>query len=180
MFVTKKITIYIIALMIVLMCILLTTGCTTKPVLDNQTGTFTSPTVPPTTQPSEALYKVTIAQQNNTHVDFIKMDSDVYNQGEVIEFYVVNEGTETLTCANSPPSYRIYHQIEDKSWEIQTGVSETMSPLISYFKPGETTRVRRLITTDWTAGRYRIVFDCGISREFDLRRIQKLNLTPEK
>ena len=79
MFVMKKITIYIIALMIVLMCILLTTGCTTKPVLDNQTGTFTSPTVPPTTQPSEALYKVTIAQPNNTHADFIKMDSDVYN-----------------------------------------------------------------------------------------------------
>ena len=36
----KKITIYIIALMIVLMCILLTTGCTTKPVLDNQTVNF--------------------------------------------------------------------------------------------------------------------------------------------
>jgi hypothetical protein len=162
---------YTIALTIVMMCILLTTGCTTKPVLDNQTVTFTSPTVPPPTQPSEALYKVTIAQPDYTHADYIKMDSDVYNQGEVIEFYVINEGTETLTCANSPPSYRIYHQIEDNSWEIQRGFGETMSPLISYFKPGEKTRVRRLITTDWLPGRYRIVFDCGISREFELRRI---------
>ena len=161
--------------MIVMGFIVLATGCTTKPVLDNQTGTFTSPTAPPTTQPSEALYKVTIAQQNNTHADFIKMDSDVYNQGEVIEYYAVNEGTETLTCGCTPPTPRVFRQLDDKSWGIPPGfVDEFCAFQISYFKPGETTRVRRLITTDWLPGRYRIGFSCGISREFEIRRIQKI------
>jgi len=163
-----------LALMMIFVCILLVSGCTNKPVLDNQTGTFTSPTVPPTTQPSKALYKVTIAQPNNSRADFIKMDSDVYNQGEVIEFYVVNEGTETLTCGCTPPLFVIYRQLDDKSWGILPGTGEWCSFQISYFKPGETTRVRRLITNDWLPGRYRIGFGCGISREFEIRRIQKI------
>ncbi|MFA4859398.1 hypothetical protein [Methanoregula sp.] len=153
-------------LMIVCVCILMVVGCTTKPALENPAGT--------PTPSSKALYKVTIAQPNGSHAEFMKMDSDVYNVGEVVEFYVVNEGPETLTCANTPPSFRIYYKKDDNTWEYQTEAGETMSPRISYLKPGDSTRLRRLITTDWTPGRYRIVFDGGISRVFELREISKL------
>ena len=161
-----------IGLSIIIICILIVTGCTTKPVLDNQTITSTSPIASPTTQPSKALYKVTIVQPNSTHPEFIKMDADVYNQGEVIEFYLINEGSEKLACANTPPSFGIYHQL-NYSWEFLTEQVETVAPGFSHLEPGESTRVRRIITTTWTPGRYKIVSDCGISREFELRRIEK-------
>jgi hypothetical protein len=125
---------------------------------------------------NESMNETTIVQSlipDTTHTNYIKMDSEVYNQGEIIEFYLVNEGNETLTCAVTPPSFLIYRQIGNDSWEIPPGVSETLIDRISHLKPGESTRVRRLITTDWTPGLYKIVSDCGVSREFVLRSIQK-------
>jgi hypothetical protein len=157
---------------------LLVTGCTTKPVLDNQTSTSTSPITSPTTQPSKALYKVTIAQPNSTHPEFIKMDADVYNQGEVIEFYLKNEGNDSLICMGDVFHYGIAHE-ENGSWKyqpkpIKTTLAITVVPTRSEMAPGSSTQLFRLITTGWVPGKYKIEFCSGISREFILRDIGNL------
>jgi hypothetical protein len=41
----------------------------------------------------------------------------------------------------------------------------------SSLKPGESTAPYRFITTGWAPGRYRIVSDCGVSREILLRAL---------
>ena len=169
-----------ICLSLIIICILIVTGCTTKPVLDNQTSTSTSPIASPTTQPSKALYKVTIAQPNSTHPEFIKMDADVYNQGEVIEFYLKNEGNDSLTCMGDFSSYRMYYKEIDGSWKYLPGPIEPRPAMTviytrSEMAPGSSTKVFRLITIGWVPGKYRIQFDCmEISREFILRDIRNL------
>ncbi|MFA5211847.1 MAG: hypothetical protein WC406_00785 [Methanoregula sp.] len=169
-----------IGLSIIIICILIVTGCTTKPVLDNQTSASTSPITSPTTQPSKALYKVTIAQPNSTHPEFIKMDADVYNQGEVIEFYLKNEGNDSLICMGDFSRYRMYYKEITGSWKYLPGPIEprpaiTVVPTRSEMAPGSSTKVFRLITTGWVPGRYMIQFDCmGISRQFEIRDIKKL------
>ena len=61
-----------LALMIVIVCLLFTAGCTSIFDLTNQTNTT------PTLQQFTASYKVTIAQPDGTSKS-IKMDTDVYN-----------------------------------------------------------------------------------------------------
>ena len=125
--------------------------------------------VSPPMQEYVTLYKVTAAQKNDSHEDMIENDSDVYNTGDILEFYLKNKGYEKLKCANTPPSSWITYQNEDNSWTYITGLREKVSPRISYLMPRESTRVQRLNTTDWNPGRYRIVFDCSVSREFELQ-----------
>lgn len=161
--------------MFLLVAVLMAAGCISTQTPDNLTTEKpTSIITTPVTPESKVLYKVTIAQPNDTsHPDYIIMDSDVYNQGEVIEFYVVNKGTDTLTCANVPSSYRIFSQNENGTWDYLPEVGPPMLPKISYLKPGETLPVKRFVTTGWMPGRYRIVFECGIMREFEIRNIAK-------
>jgi len=156
-------------------CFLITSGCITQSDVNHKSGSVNISKNLVTEQTtvslqSKASYKVTIAQQNDSHADFIKMDSDVYSQGEIIEYYLINEGSETLTCAGTPPTFMIYRQ-NNNSWEIPPELSVTVTDLTSYLKSGESTRMKRLITTDWRPGRYKIVSDCGIWREFELRNI---------
>ncbi|MDD5188991.1 MAG: hypothetical protein PHF57_12370 [Methanoregula sp.] len=125
--------------------------------------------VSPPMQEYVTLYKVTAAQKNDSHADKIENDSEVYNRGDILEFYLKNKGCEMLMCANTPPSSWITYQNEDNSWTYITGLREKVSPRISHLMPRESTRVQRLNTTDWNPGRYRIVFDCSVSREFELQ-----------
>lgn len=155
----------------ILMIFLLVAGCTTTSVSENHSSGATTPNISsPVVLDTNSTNPGTYTQPGNpVHPDFIKMDSTVYNQGEVIEFYLVNEGTETLTCNNTPPTFSIFRQTENKSWEIQSEFEETRSPLISYLAPGESTRAQRITTTSLLPGRYMIVCDCGVSREFEIR-----------
>ena len=158
------------ALMVVMVAVLLAAaGCMGQPDLENQTGTLIRTPVISMTPKSMAFYKVTIAQPNNSHAEFIKMDSDVYNQGEVVEFYVVNEGSETLTCW-TPPSIHLYRQIG--TWELQTEPVVTHSTYGYSLKPGESTPSRQLSTANRIPGHYKIVADCGVSREFEIRQLK--------
>ncbi|AGB02631.1 hypothetical protein Metfor_1601 [Methanoregula formicica SMSP] len=162
-----------VALCIVLVSLLLVAACTSAQGPGNLATENQTPVPITTATPeSKALYKVTIAQPNDTtHPDYIIMDSDIYNQGEVVEFYVVNKGTDTLTCTNNRASYLIIFQNENGTWEYLPEVGPPMLPKISYLKPGETLPPRRFVTTGWIPGRYRIVFDCGIMREFEIRSV---------
>jgi len=156
-------------LIIQLAAILLAAGCTTTPVSENLTGeNHASITTTPGTPESKAFYKVTISQPNDAnHPDYIKMESDVYNQGEVIEFYVVNEGSESLLC-DYIPTFGVSQRMDDGSWRLLPESSQTASGGLRDWKPGEVSRTFRFATTGWMPGRYRIVFDCGIMREFEI------------
>jgi hypothetical protein len=167
-------------LCIVMMALLVAAGCINEPARNSQSGTIPSPAVPALTQKSSALYKVTIAQQNDSQSDLIHMDSDIYNQGEVVEFYLVNDRPEPLECVGDFSSYRIFSFI-NRSWSplpqppgtyvvVITGISTR-----SYLQSGTSTEKFHLITNDLTPGRYKIQFVClNIYREFEIRKIPRV------
>jgi hypothetical protein len=68
-----------------MIAVLLAAGCTTTPTLGNLTSPPTQTLVSPIKEKSVSFYMVTIPQPEGIHPDYIKMDSDVYNQGEVID-----------------------------------------------------------------------------------------------
>ena len=74
------------ALIIVMLCLFQLAGCTSLYQQNNQI-----PNSPPDIQQFPSSYQVTIAQPDLTSKS-IKMDTDVFNIGEVVEFYMVNEG----------------------------------------------------------------------------------------
>jgi hypothetical protein len=179
----RKSAAHIVAVLcIVMMALLLAAGCTTTPAPNNPAGIHTPSPEITHTMSSKALYKVTIAQQNNSQSDLIRMDSDIYNQGEVVEFYLVNDRPEPLECVGDFSSYRIFSFI-NRSWSplpqppgtyvvVITGISTR-----SYLQSGTSTEKFHLITNDLTPGRYKIQFVClNIYREFEIRKI--LQVTP--
>jgi hypothetical protein len=93
------------------------------------------------------------------------MDSDFYNQGEVAEFYLKNEGSGALECSGDPPSYEVRYQLGNGTWVTRPGPLETGSRRTSYLEPGESTGIYRFVTADWKPARYRIVSGCGISHD---------------
>jgi hypothetical protein len=163
----RKVVHIAVALCIVIVAVLLAAGCTTTPTLGNLTSTPTQTLISPTKEKSVSFYMVTIPQPEGIHPDYIKMDSDVYNQGEVIEFSVINEGSETLACWSTIPYFHIYRQIG--TWELQPEYTGFKASYEFYLQPGESTPSRQFSTADRPPGHYKIVTECGVSREFEIR-----------
>lgn len=149
-----------------LICILCTSGCTLPSVADNVTAN-TSDTPAPA---SVAKYQRVLAQPEDS-AKMVKLDTDVYNLGEVVEFVVTNEKTGDITCTNNPPSFSVRYQKGTGQWVTRMGVENPAPGNTTNLKPGESTAPYRFVTDGWTPGRYRIVTDCGISREILLRAI---------
>jgi hypothetical protein len=179
----------IVSLLIILAGSVLVAGCTTDPVPENMTVTTTVPintslSVVTLTPQSKVLYTTTIAQQNSSHPERIMMDSDVYNQGEIIEFYLVNDGKDTVSCIGDFTECRIFLWMNESYWEELPRPVNAYSPPQptqlcsvsnrepSYMGAGQRTPVFHLITTEWVPGRYRIQSDClNASREFILNNV---------
>jgi len=157
-----------VALVLVMVAVLLAAGCTTEPTHDNRNGTISSPAVTAPTQKSSALYKVTIAQSNGTHAEFIKIDSDVYNIGEVIEFSLQKRSDGTETCPDSPCSYRVAFQLKNGSWQELPEPIEPMDTTVEGPRYFSSCTSMQFATTNWTGGMYRIQYHCGVSRKFNL------------
>ena len=85
-------------ILLLLFCILCTTGCTQLFATGNQTPNTSDTSTPP----SVAKYQQTLAQPEDS-ANLVKMDTDVYNLGEVVEFVITNEKTGDLSCTNDPP-----------------------------------------------------------------------------
>jgi hypothetical protein len=159
-----------VALCIVLATVLLTVGC-----IDRTTANI--PTFIPTVTVNQMgiVFNTSVSDEtpirspSNTHPEFIKMESDIYNTGEIIEFFVVNRSNDQNSCINSACSYRIAYLSDNGTWQL---LSEPMEPLV-YSVNGPQYRSScqpvRIDTTKWTSGRYRIQYYCGISREFKIR-----------
>jgi hypothetical protein len=131
----------------------------------NDPTTGTSGTSDPV---SIAKYKPTIAQPEES-AKLVRMDTDVYNIGEVVEFIIINEKNYDLSCSGNPPSFSVRYQKGTGQWITRMGEEYPAPGNTSSLKPGESTAPYRFITTGWAPGRYRIVSDCGLSREIMLR-----------
>jgi len=156
-------------LLLLLACILLTAGCTMPFAADNHTDNSTDTSTPA----SLAKYKQTIAQPGDTY-QLIKMDSDVYNIGEVVEFFIRNEKTGDLSCTHNPPAFSVRYQTGSGRWVTRMGEENPAPGTTTILKPGESTAPYRFVTDGWAYGRYRIVSDCGVSREILLRALSSL------
>lgn len=151
---------------------LLTAGCTT--FLDEEAG---DASLTPEENPVPAHYQVTISQPD-ARADHIRMDSDVYNAGEVVEFVVTNNGLLPLTCSATPPDFRVIFQTGSGRWATKMGPEVPVAGETSYLAKGESTPVYRFISTGWESGRYRIVSDCGPERDFLIRVLPTPAPTP--
>jgi hypothetical protein len=152
--------------LLLLACILCTAGCTELFGPDNSTTNTTDTSTPV----SIAKYKLTLAQPEDS-AKMIRMDTDVFNIGEVVDFVIINEKTSDLSCTNDPPSFSVRYQSGTGKWVTRMGEENPVHGNATNLKPGESTAPYRFITTGWAPGRYRIVTDCGVSREILLRAI---------
>ena len=162
-------TLLIIALMAAL---LFAAGCTSP-----FPGGNVTPAATPAGDQVAASYKVTL-HQPDARSDYIHMDTDIYNIGEVVEFTVTNDGSGTLDCAGDPPSFSVKFQGTSGAWATRMGTDTPDTTKKSFLKPGESTAIYRFVTDSWDPGRYRIVHDCGVVREFILKPNPALAATP--
>jgi len=151
----------------------MTAGCTQFTVPGHQ-GNDT-PVLPPTS--SVAGYQRTIAQPDELS-GMIRMDTDVYNIGEVVEFTILNDRKNDLSCTGNPPSFTVRYQKGTGLWVTRMGGENRTTGPATTLKPGGSTAPYRFTTDGWDPGRYRIVTDCGISREFLLRAIPRITAIP--
>jgi len=151
-------------LLLLLACVLLTAGCTEVFGADNSTANSKDSTA----LASIATYQQTLAQPEDSAM-MIKMDTDVYNLGEVVEFVITNEKSGDLSCKNTPPTFSVRYQKGTGQWITRMGDENPVPGNASTLKPGESTTPYRFVTEGWAYGRYRILTDCGISRDILLR-----------
>jgi hypothetical protein len=169
------------AITLVLVVVLWTAGCITTKVSDNQSGFVTQPTTAPKTPKSIALYSETIHQPENSNSDLIKLDSDIYNLGEVIDFSLVTMNTTSPTGCDIL-SFRIFIRSSDGIWKEIPGPFRAYIPYRApqpastrYPGPEPSIPEYRLVTTGWIPGYYKIQSDClGASHEFILRDIPSI------
>jgi hypothetical protein len=134
--------------------------------MSGTSNTTTNITTPPT-QPV-ALYKVTISQPD-AYSRFIRMDTDIYNTGEVVEFVVTNNGKTNLRSPNDNPCFSVIFQTGRGTWATKMGPDTPVVSNGTYLRPGESSKVFRFTSEGWEAGRYRIVSDYGVEHDFLIR-----------
>ncbi len=160
-------------ILILLACLLCTAGCSNSSGAGNQTANGSENSAPA----SVAKYQRTLAQPLAS-AKMIRMDTDVYNTGEVVEFVIANEKPGDLSCLNDPPSFFIRYQKGGGQWITRMGDENPAHGTTRNLKPGESTAPYRFVTEGWAPGRYRIVTDCGVSREILIRAIPSV-IPPE-
>lgn len=146
-------------------------GCTSQVPGENVT-----PAIAPGTEGTSS-YEVTLRQPEATS-SYIHMDTDVYNIGEVVEFMVTNDGSGSLDCASDPPAFSVKFQGINGAWGTRLGKDAPDTTKKSTLAPGVSTATYRFVTDGWEPGRYRIVQDCGLVREFILKPNPTLPPTP--
>jgi hypothetical protein len=156
---------YALVLALLATGVVLIAGCTSLSGDLNETAV--TPVTPGESVPS---YVVTL-HQPDTRSENIRMDTDLYNIGEVVQFTVTNRGSGTLHCAGYPPSFSVKFQGINGAWITRLGPEKPNATQTSSLEPGKSTQVYAFVTSGWEPGRYRIVHDCGVVREFILRPV---------
>ena len=73
--------------------------------------------------PIAASYRATINQPDALSGS-VKMDTDIYNIGEVVEFTVTNDGRGTFQCTGDPPAFSVITQTPGGRWSTKMGPGE--------------------------------------------------------
>jgi len=152
------------ALILVTLTILIA-GCATLP---GTPGAPANATVV-SSQPA-AQYKATVSQPD-AYSRFIRMETDVYNAGEVVEFVVTNDGNKNLMSPNDKPWFSVKFQTGSGTWATKMGPQTPAVSNATFLRPGESSNVYRFLSEGWEAGRYRIVSDYGVERDILVRKI---------
>jgi hypothetical protein len=160
-----------IAVVFLAMALAIGAGCTAPAGTDNASEHSSVPVT------LAASWRATINQPDASS-GYVKIDSDVYNIGEVVEFTIMNEGSGTLQCAGDPPSFSVKTQTPGGEWATKMGPGESNRTVQSSLAPGVSTRRYAFVTTGWEPGRYRIVHDCGVNHEFLIRAIPAVTPAP--
>ncbi|MDD4138026.1 MAG: hypothetical protein PHT99_09075, partial [Methanoregula sp.] len=126
--------------------VILIAGCTTLPAEKNAVATTSQESGPP------ASSYIATLNQPNAQSGYVKMDTDIYNVGEVVEFTVTNNGSDTLACAGNPPSFSIKFQTGNGNWATRMGTGTPNTSEMSSLAPGASTQVYRFVTTSWDPG----------------------------
>ncbi len=162
---------WLIAVVFLAMGLVITAGCTSPAGTGNVAENSSS--VPVTLT---ASYRATI-NQPDALADYMKMDTDIYNIGEVVEFTVTNIGSGALQCAGDPPAFSVKTQSPGGSWTTKMVPNEPNRTVQSSLAPGASTQRYAFVTTGWEPGRYRIVQDCDVEHEFLLRALPAVTPT---
>jgi hypothetical protein len=97
------------------------------------------------------------------------MLKDIYEPGDEIKFYLVNDGSSLISCSNGEPHYYVSKILENGTHIQFIDPTEPMVFGINYLGPGESSRVFSLATSNWTPGFYNIRFDCGeVNRKIEI------------
>lgn len=165
------------AFVLVVVLLIISAGCSSVSP-GEKAGTITN--ITPSPAQSVASYIVAI-NQPDARSGYVKMDTDVYNIGEVVEFTVTNDGSGSLDCAGNPPGFFVKTQSPIGAWITKMGDDKPDPSAKSSLSAGGSTRRYAFVTTGWEPGRYRIVHDCGVEREFLLKSLSApvVTMTPE-
>jgi hypothetical protein len=161
----------IFLILVLLACTLFAAGCTMPFAADSRIPGRSAISAPE----SGANYNQTLAQPEDS-AKLVRMDTEVYTIGEVVEFVITNEKTRDLICLNDPPSFSVRYQKGNGQWVTRMGEENPVQGTRTSLKPGESTAPYRFVTGGWAPGRYRIISDCGVLREFLLR--EPVTVTP--
>ena len=144
----------------------------TTPILPVETPRADPELVPESTlaKETESLSPGTVAPPANYHPEYIRMDATTYSVGEVVQFYLVNKGSEIKGCDYAHPPYTIFLRLPDDTRRVIASGDPARSCLtvISEGEIASSTGPFSLDTRKLTPGRYIIRFDCGnrVAREF--------------
>jgi hypothetical protein len=108
--------------------------------------------------------------------DSIRMDANVYNVGEVVDFSVFNENPGTGRCTDHPCSYRIARLVKNESWQVLRTPLVTMLPFSGSTYYEGSCQPMHFATNNWLPGRYRIQYRCGIFQEFVVREMPNVGV----
>lgn len=115
-------------------------------------------------------YRQTLAQPKETS-RMIRMATDIYTEGDVVEFSIANEKSMDLSCRHDPPIFSVRYQKDTGQWVTRMGYENPPPGNTTNIRPGTSTEPYRFITTGWAPGRYRIVTDCDVSRDILIRAV---------
>jgi len=125
-----------------------------------------------TTQEPVLSPAATIIVSGNYHQEYIRMDATTYSVGEVVQFYLVNKGSEIKGCDYAHPSYTIYSLSPNGSrLPVSTSVPiRAYRTVMSEGEPASATGPFSFDTGKISPGRYLIRYDCGnnVAREFEI------------
>jgi hypothetical protein len=190
----------ILTLLLTLAILLLAAGCTSQPqtpaappsvtaadtltpLTSQEVITTIPPTVNITAEPTpvpftttgrktESSPAVTVDLSASYHPEYIRMDATTYSVGEVVQFYLVNKGSEIKGCDYAHPSYTIY-SLSPNGSRLPVSTSDPIRAyrtVMSEGEPASATGPFSFDTGKISPGRYLIRYDCGnnVAREFEI------------